>query len=541
MILCAGAMLTGLIAMNTANRASSATDRAISLDEAETVARENATSALNMAFATAKGSFGALLGTLQLNQPTRRVADMATAGATDYAASEASFTRLSGTTIRIDAVGREPIPGSSPLAFKTVRLSKTVMQELPFNAAIIIETDIIVPAFKNGGTYGVTGRDTRPPSGTRAPNAAFDRHGLQTNLGSVAAKVAAQMIATSAGLDKVTGKGGTGDIVAGNVRVSMQDIFDEARALPSRIVLTSDKLGPTIALGTPSNPVVVYRKGDLDINGSGAGYGILVVENGTLKFGSSFTWEGLVLVKQETADMGVELSGNSSIYGALVMIDGSSAFTMPADGRIKIRYLKQPGGSALRASISVAPNGFATSQVYAAGSNVSAEQYTDWTTTYEKGQQLNFIAGFHLGSFSTRLYQHAARGFYAASSGRPYGYVTRVGPALWRIAFEETNEMAGVSPDYDYATAGQEDQVIEVEAQCNAAGTWRRCVSSEVDYATRSWSSFPAATATRGPKHTFELKSSAGVYYSVEALERLAFLPTIRAAAPIVTVDQWAR
>ena len=53
-----------------------------------------------------------------------------------------------------------------------------------------------------------------------------------------------------------------------------------------------DHLGP---LGTATNPVINYVDGDVTLQGSNTGYGILVV-TGELRLGGNFTWNGLVLV-----------------------------------------------------------------------------------------------------------------------------------------------------------------------------------------------------------------------------------------------------
>jgi hypothetical protein len=51
----------------------------------------------------------------------------------------------------------------------------------------------------------------------------------------------------------------------------------------------------SIALGTASNPIIDYVEGDLTMNGSPVGYGILVV-TGTLRMGGDFHWFGPIFV-----------------------------------------------------------------------------------------------------------------------------------------------------------------------------------------------------------------------------------------------------
>src|SRR5262249_24235144 len=61
---------------------------------------------------------------------------------------------------------------------------------------------------------------------------------------------------------------------------------------------------------------VDYVDGDLTLNGSGSGYGILVV-TGTLTMDGNFTWYGLVLVVGDGA-MHFNGGGNGKIVGMLV-------------------------------------------------------------------------------------------------------------------------------------------------------------------------------------------------------------------------------
>ena len=63
-----------------------------------------------------------------------------------------------------------------------------------------------------------------------------------------------------------------------------------------------DGLGP---LGSPADPVIEVVDGDLTVQGSNTGYGILLV-TGTLRMGGNFSWNGLVLV---IGDGRVEFTG----------------------------------------------------------------------------------------------------------------------------------------------------------------------------------------------------------------------------------------
>jgi hypothetical protein len=73
-----------------------------------------------------------------------------------------------------------------------------------------------------------------------------------------------------------------------------------------------DHLGP---LGTVSNPVINYVDGDVTVQGSNTGYGILVV-TGTLNMGGNFSWNGLVLVIGD-GKVNFQGGGGGQINGSL--------------------------------------------------------------------------------------------------------------------------------------------------------------------------------------------------------------------------------
>ena len=83
----------------------------------------------------------------------------------------------------------------------------------------------------------------------------------------------------------------------------------------------------TIDLGTPSNPQIVYFRGDLDptsnftgvaINNQVQGAGILVVEDGDLKVFGTLNWHGVVIVTGQYVGVGFMDGSTTNINGALV-------------------------------------------------------------------------------------------------------------------------------------------------------------------------------------------------------------------------------
>jgi Tfp pilus assembly protein PilX len=84
----------------------------------------------------------------------------------------------------------------------------------------------------------------------------------------------------------------------------------------------------TINLGTPSDPQLIYFRGDLDptsmftglrLNGTIQGAGILVVEDGDLSVNATnFRWDGIVMVVGRYVGSGFRVGSDSTLYGAFV-------------------------------------------------------------------------------------------------------------------------------------------------------------------------------------------------------------------------------
>jgi hypothetical protein len=83
----------------------------------------------------------------------------------------------------------------------------------------------------------------------------------------------------------------------------------------------------TIDLGTPTNPQIVYFRGDLDptsnftglaINNQVQGAGILIVEDGDIKVFGNLSWHGVVIVTGQYVGAGFMDGSTTNINGALV-------------------------------------------------------------------------------------------------------------------------------------------------------------------------------------------------------------------------------
>lgn len=105
--------------------------------------------------------------------------------------------------------------------------------------------------------------------------------------------------------------------------------------------------------GTPSNPKIIYVKGDadptsmfaaLELAGNTTGTGILIVENGDLRINGNFRWNGPIIVSGNWVGVGFLGGGEQSVYGAVIsnetaMDPGFKEGVLA--GNAKIRYSTQ--------------------------------------------------------------------------------------------------------------------------------------------------------------------------------------------------------
>lgn len=153
--------------------------------------------------------------------------------------------------------------------------------------------------------------------------------------------------------------------------------------------------------------------------------------------------------------MSVDYGGTATIYGSLVLLQGSSAFTMPATGKVRVTYKYSDAG--YQSAVYIHPYGDAPEQLFAKGSNRNGDQMAVQERIYPKGKQMNFFIRTWASSGNPNVYDHYARG-QNAPNGTPYARVSVVGKNKWLVEFEDLNVQSGHTPDWDY-----NDQVIEVE------------------------------------------------------------------------------
>jgi hypothetical protein len=133
----------------------------------------------------------------------------------------------------------------------------------------------------------------------------------------------------------VTGSTAAPSVAAGNTytAATFNGIVQQARNA-AQIVIVNGQVNANTTYGSPAangTHYIVYRNGDLKINGNMSGAGLLVV-NGNLTITGTMTWKGVVLV---TGNIDAA-NGTASVYGGIVMGPGGSTIKMK--GTADIRY-----------------------------------------------------------------------------------------------------------------------------------------------------------------------------------------------------------
>lgn len=429
LIILAAAALGGAILMNSAQLAAFESDKQNSAYESGVVAREIARSAFNMGVARAKREFESITTTSYNDQAYQD-------GTFDLA-----YRRISQGTLEMDVTGRYQDAEH--------HISTTLMMASPLDAAIVVEAPAAEATF-GGQQFQVVGLNSRPPSSAVNPSGTHqDKHGVKANLSGV--RDAFRTALGGERVGRVRGVEGDGDIVSGAFDASMQDLYQEAKARRDQTIDDGSITGNT-TFGSPESPQIVVIEGDAGIQGNVSGYGMLVVD-GNLSISGSFSWEGIVMAKKEQS-LAVNLGGSATIYGSLVLLQGSAAFNMPVTGQLQVKYLYSDAG--YQSAVYVHPYGDEEDEMFPAGSNRNGDQMDVYERVFPAGTQMNFFIRTYAASGNPREYNHYARG-QEAPDGTPYAIVTQLDQYKWKIEFEDLNIESGHRPDWDY-----NDQVIEV-------------------------------------------------------------------------------
>lgn len=623
LLLVTGSMVMVVLAMGSVRESGAAQDQRVTSYESDVIARENALSALNQAMPYVASRFDSLVSGQAVNTrplvgvltsasastqqrtlvgglvrtvltaTTNRLALtvggaalplMPTRALSSGSTQEVSVRALVNGKLEVTATGvhLETNAQGTPTPHAYI-LRRVYGKATALDAAVVMLAPAVTPTFS--GTYQIDGRDIDPSTGNPTGNVNRYRNGIRTNASVVAQRLGA--VIGTANKARVRGVAGDGDIVNGVIQANLDAIFDEAFTYSgsNRSTISSASVG-TATYGSEAAPRIVVRDGDLSITGTLQGTGMLVVDGNLVTSGSGrLVWDGVVMVRKDSdngnaADnLTATLGAGSKITGSLVVIQRSSAFVMPFGARLKVFYESSNAGILSSVGVEHSLAGRLTSQqIVAAGANRTGDVTADYTTDLEAGQQVNFWIGAYYPSTygstnaqralrNTLAYKHYARGHFASGADKPYG-ITTAHPDnayQWYMAFEDIDEALnigfGTTPDWDYATPGQEDQKIRIALQCrayNADGSLKRngagvqqyedCIPSNPDTqqpdVALNWmdltsTSGQVASPSYGGMLTFSL-ASARVNYSSETIAKLGpFLNTIRTQSQLVLLDQW--
>ncbi len=405
----------------------------------QVVARDIARSAYNLAMAEAKRDFAGAAASLAM----------------DEKAFGGGTFDIVPTTYGSDSLVLEITSTAGEASYQ---IRTTLVEVSMLDAALIVEAPHVVPSI-NGPNVLITGMDTDPatdPQGLRGA----DQHGIKVNMAGIAGNF---YDAFGAHTNHVSGIGGSGmqAISAGAFTAAVQDIY--AEGLLEHDFVQSDDIDGNVTFGSVNAPAIVVAQ-DIKVKSGGhlKGYGLLLLDDEfEVKSGGTLDWEGLVIAKAETS-IDLDYSGTVNIYGSHIVLQGSSAFTMPAPGKLHIAYLSSSAG--FQSSVNIHPYGQAAQQVFAKGANKIASVDDVWEQHFEQGQQINFFIRTWptWGAVKTQTpnyYDQYARGHESQVSLNPYADVIQLDDEgfHWRIGFEDLNEEKGYPSDWDY-----NDQIIEV-------------------------------------------------------------------------------
>jgi hypothetical protein len=102
----------------------------------------------------------------------------------------------------------------------------------------------------------------------------------------------------------------------------------------SDISLSSGSYSSGTVLGTASDPKITYTTGDVNLTGTGYGYGILIV-NGNLSMEGQFNFHGIVIAYGNSS-ITTKTTGNAGIFGASIFV--GTSVDMQATGNAELYY-----------------------------------------------------------------------------------------------------------------------------------------------------------------------------------------------------------
>ena len=100
----------------------------------------------------------------------------------------------------------------------------------------------------------------------------------------------------------------------------LEEIYQAILSYP-RLNLVSNPSTFSGEFGTEKNPVVLLADGDAFVNGTVKGHGILVIEGGlNVPAGSTFEWDGFVLMSPGESASEAKLEGKTKVDGAMALL-----------------------------------------------------------------------------------------------------------------------------------------------------------------------------------------------------------------------------
>lgn len=381
-----------------------------------------------------------------------------------------------------------------------------------------------------GNYFCIIGNDHNPPSiGGSSPG--LNVGGVRATSHLVRDQIRTAM--TGDRLPNIIGVNGGGDIYNETFSHDLNTIYRDA-------VMNADQThnGENISgtFGSAGNPVVLHVTGDADISESMSGYGMLVIDGDLNTAEGTIYWEGVVVVNKET-DLKFKLKDSSLIYGSVIVMNGSRAFNMPGNGTLDITYYQS--GSAMESSLNIRPVGATSSQIFASGVNGSSDQSTNWSTSYEYGQQINFYTTTTPPEGSS--FNRAAMVNSPLFATQPHAKIRPITSESWEIAFEtgatalseEEAAMEGMeAANWDY----YDEKIIVTYVPDNTVPPGDN---------TSSWtSSFAYNTPMSSSSSTAEIifAGTGTIIYSSEAIARLeGLLPAFNKDDEIVVTERFVK
>ncbi|MDZ4699758.1 MAG: hypothetical protein SH809_08650 [Rhodothermales bacterium] len=312
LIVLAGFIASALIVNQSSQQSTHTTSSVVSAYENELLARQIATSAINLGVAEAKRDFS--------NAEMISYVDHAFLGGH----FDLTATPLAGGEILLRATG---ISGDK--GYEITATLRSIVAPGTVEAAILIDAPYAEISF-NGDSFVDSGIDTTPPSmGGPYAGSSVAVHGVRTTLSSV--KDLVEGAISHKQEDQIVGIGGELDVTYGPFALNLDSLRTEVLSRADA-VFPGGIFNGNRTYGSPTEPQYIVVSGDATFNGTVAGYGVLLIEGDMQVLSGTFGWEGIVMARAgDSADLHITYKGTATIYGALILQVPSFAGDNEAD------------------------------------------------------------------------------------------------------------------------------------------------------------------------------------------------------------------